>query len=378
MAQPLAAAPLVCDVMVGCPCFALSAATCFADEPDWRFTAVGDTAQNAKRSLDRHRHLHELHADRAEELKLLAAKFTRHENGFRCTVCAKGLSEMKFVLSHRCRLQPGPSKRAVVRTRAKRAKVPKVRLVPKRRFCTLTPKRLRGKTKVAPAAVDMAAAISLPRDLAYSQVAQDIVAARGSSATLMHVNASSVFNAARLHTILDAMRVAWAPGATVGMFVQLPEHSGYAAFVSVDGPSEVTVLRYQRVAGEGCPVHAKEEAGDCWCIARPLRSEKLQLSPEMFCEDILVPRAGLRSHNHGPEKPWHRCYRVASRAPSITHVPSSATDELLASAAATLLDSDGEQDLMTTTCSRIFEDVAAKKTFLYSRRRPTWRAESLP
>ena len=168
MAQAPAAQDFACDVSAGCPCFALPAAACFAHDPGWRFTAYGVTVQNARRSLDRHRHLHKLHAVRAAELQLLAARFKRLGNGFACKPCGKVVQKLKFELTHRCK-----SLRVRV---AKRT--PKARFVPKRRFRFLTPKRLRGKTKVATASAESAAAVTLPRDLAYSTIAQDIATAR--------------------------------------------------------------------------------------------------------------------------------------------------------------------------------------------------------
>ena len=357
MAQAPAAQDFACDVSAGCPCFALPAAACFAHDPGWRFTASGVTVQSARRSLDRHHHLHKLHAGRAAELQMLAARFKRLGRGFACKPCGKVVQKLKFALAHRCK-----SLRVRV---AKRT--PKARLVQKRRFRFLTPKRLRGKTKVATASAESAAAVTLPRDLAYSTIARDIATARSGSIALMHVNASSVFNAARLQSFLDtsASAAIESPAPAVGSTVWLPEHSCYGAIVSVEGPHESTVLRYRRIESEGgCPLHAREEAGDCWCVARPLQSEKLQTSAETLCKEILVPRAGLRSHKHSPEQPWHRCYRIATRSSNADReLTRSATDELLAAAALALGDQDARHDVLTDTCARIYEDVAVRRLF---------------
>lgn len=319
--------------------------------------------------MARHRAFHALHAGRAVEFEKLAASVDRLPAGWQCRGCGKTFARLHLVLSgHRCR--PAISTLPVRQP----AQARKRHLIPSRRFYVLKPWRLRRKTNPdaahappAPRAHTTAsastAAVPLPRDLAYADVAQATKRARASGTVAMQLNPSSVCNASRLRLLLGSDRPRSPELApAIGQTVWLADGECYAAVVSVGGHDAVEALLYQQVGGaSGCRQHAADGAGACWRLVRPLRSVPICWQPDAVCRGALVPRVGVPTQGGGTslEKPWHRCYRVAAR-PSFDAAPpeTARTEELLAATAGAFEDFISWKGAFSQACAEIYESVA--------------------
>ncbi|CAK0797690.1 unnamed protein product [Prorocentrum cordatum] len=306
--------------------------------------------------------------------RVLAAGVGRLSEGWKCRSCGKIFLRLNLVLKgHSCR--PSISALPVHRARRQPARVSKKQIRPRRRFCVLKPWRPRKKTKshealtaqiagLGSATATSTAAVALPRDLAYADIAEAAKTARLGGTVAMQLNPSSIFNGSRLRFLLSgASKRGPELAPAVGQTAWLAESKCYAAVASVGGPDAIEALLYQREGGAcGCSQHAADGAGACWRLAKPLRSVPVSWQPDIACRETLVPRVGAPASSGSKprlEKPWHRCYRVAARSsPDNGVLATTGTEELLAATAGAFEDFSTWRDAFSQACADVYESVA--------------------
>ena len=177
-------------------------------------------------------------------------------------------------------------------------------------------------------------ATALPSDLVYKDIARATLLARSSAAKLVSVNASSVFNASRLESIIKSEVPTRDPNFIVGDLLWLHECKCFATIVSLGSEGHADVLLYECFGPQECRVHVNESDGNCWRLACPLRSRTILLQSSMRPLSILLPRAGAPGSKLSLSKPWQRCYRVAQKAEADSKfAQTSAAEELLEASA---------------------------------------------